>query len=141
MPIKHCEKDGKPGFSWGNTNKCWTYDPKSEASKKKAKANCIKQAIAIEGPDKFKKEVSKADIEIPVTKEEILSVELSVIFNREKASIDDTGKPYSDKCPECGQEYTTQCRCFIGNRTCANKHNWYHGKNGNAWRGTGHSGS
>lgn len=53
MPIKSCQLNGKPGFKWGNTNKCWTYTPGNEASKKTAKKNCINQAIKIEGPDKF----------------------------------------------------------------------------------------
>ena len=54
MPITSCNSDGKPGFSWGKTSKCWTYTPGDEASKNKAKSNCIKQAIAIEGPERFK---------------------------------------------------------------------------------------
>lgn len=66
MPIKSCQSDGKPGFRWGNTTKCWTYTPGDEASKKEAKRNCIRQAIRIEGPEKFKQimqsEGSQADI-------------------------------------------------------------------------------
>lgn len=81
MPIKHCEKDGKPGFSWGNASKCWTYNPNDEASKKEAKKKCIKQGIAIDGPKKFKEEVSKSDIE--VSAKEIMEVELADFFKKE----------------------------------------------------------
>jgi hypothetical protein len=54
MPINQCEFNNKPGFKWGHTNKCWTYNPRDEQSKKEAKKNCIRQAIRIEGPEKFK---------------------------------------------------------------------------------------
>jgi len=59
MPIKACKKNGKPGFIWGNSSKCWTYTPGDKASMMAAKKACVRQAIAIEGPSKFKKEVSK----------------------------------------------------------------------------------
>lgn len=58
MPIKHCKKDGKSGFKWGNSAKCWTYTAGDKASMMAAKKACIRQAIAIAGPQKFKEEVS-----------------------------------------------------------------------------------
>lgn len=30
-----------------------------------------------------------------------------------------------DECPTCGGEYTMQCRCLLGNRRCANGHEWH----------------
>lgn len=83
MPIKSCNKNGKPGFSWGNTNKCWTYDPKSEASKKKAKQNCLKQGYA-EDPKHFKEEISKST---DITKEELLEAEISMFFTKENNEL------------------------------------------------------
>jgi hypothetical protein len=61
MPIKSCTENKKPGYRFGNTNKCWTYTLGDEASRKKAKQNCIKQGYA-EDPNHFKKEMSDADL-------------------------------------------------------------------------------
>lgn len=52
MPLKRCKKEGKSGWQWGDSGVCYT----GKDGKKKA----IKQGIAIEGPDKFKKEMKKA---------------------------------------------------------------------------------
>lgn len=98
MPIKHCEKNGKPGFSWGNSSKCWTYDPKNESSKKKAKANCIKQAIAIEGLQKFKEEMATAT---NVTKDEVLQAQLSAIFDKAEDMEEDEPSEEVMMCPDC----------------------------------------
>ena len=54
MPLKRCSESGKSGWKWGNSGKCYV----GKGGKKKA----IKQGIAIEGPDKFKEEVSKAGL-------------------------------------------------------------------------------
>lgn len=53
MPINKCTSNGKPGFKWGNSNKCWTYTPNNVKSRQEAKKKCIQQAIKIEGPEKF----------------------------------------------------------------------------------------
>jgi len=50
MPLKKCQKNGKSGWKWGDSGKCYT----GPGAKKKA----IKQGIAIEGPDKFAKKAS-----------------------------------------------------------------------------------
>jgi hypothetical protein len=52
MPLKRCKKDGKSGWKWGDGGACYTG--------KNGKKLAIKQGIAIEGPDKFKK-VMEAD--------------------------------------------------------------------------------
>lgn len=46
MPVKSCTLDGKPGFKWGDSGKCYTYDPKSETSKKNAEKKAYVQGIA-----------------------------------------------------------------------------------------------
>ncbi len=49
MPIKQCsDKDGKPGFKYGDSGHCYTYTPGDEASKKAAKSKAVKQGQAIE---------------------------------------------------------------------------------------------
>ena len=45
MPVQSCTKDGKPGFRWGKTGKCYTYS--NEKSRKEAIAKAQKQARAI----------------------------------------------------------------------------------------------
>lgn len=30
-----------------------------------------------------------------------------------------------DNCPVCGKEYVARCRCLLGNKTCANGHDWH----------------
>jgi len=51
MPLQRC---GKGGWRWGDVGKCY----EGPGGKKKA----IRQGIAIEGPDKFKKEASAAEL-------------------------------------------------------------------------------
>ncbi|MCZ7406342.1 MAG: hypothetical protein O8C67_15635 [Candidatus Methanoperedens sp.] len=42
-----CSEDGKPGFKWGESGACHTYDPGSEISKIKARERARKQGIAV----------------------------------------------------------------------------------------------
>jgi len=49
MPIKSCQLDGKPGWKWGDSGKCYIYQPDSEASSKSAKRKAIRQGIAAGG--------------------------------------------------------------------------------------------
>ena len=47
MPIKECQSDKDPGFKWGDSGKCYTYDPKNEGSKRHARKKATSQGIAI----------------------------------------------------------------------------------------------
>ena len=47
MPVKNCEENGKPGFKYGDSGKCYTYDTNNEGSKRNAKKQAIIQGIAI----------------------------------------------------------------------------------------------
>jgi len=47
MPVKDCEKDGKPGKKWGDVGKCFTYTAGDEDSRKRAEAKAIDQGQAI----------------------------------------------------------------------------------------------
>jgi len=47
MPVKECEDSGKPGYKYGDSGKCYTYTPKDEVSRNKAKRQAIIQGIAI----------------------------------------------------------------------------------------------
>jgi len=48
MPVKPCRSDGKPGFKWGDSGKCYTYTPGNETSRKRAKDKAAKQGRAIQ---------------------------------------------------------------------------------------------
>lgn len=48
MPVKKCEKDGKPGYKYGDEGKCYTYEKGNEEERKKAKEKAFKQGAAIQ---------------------------------------------------------------------------------------------
>ena len=48
MPIQSCTEKGLPGYRYGGkSNKCYTYTPGNEKSRKEAKRKAIIQSIAI----------------------------------------------------------------------------------------------
>jgi len=47
MPLTRCEKEGKPGWKWGQSGACYTYDPKKLGSEARAKNKAKEQAAAI----------------------------------------------------------------------------------------------
>lgn len=47
MPVQHCQSDGKPGWRWGQSGKCYVYTPGSEASSNEAKRRAHVQGAAI----------------------------------------------------------------------------------------------
>ncbi len=48
MPVIECINNDKPGYKWGESGKCYTYDPNNEQSKNMAKAKAERQGRAIE---------------------------------------------------------------------------------------------
>lgn len=46
MPIQSCSLNGKPGYKYGQSGKCYTYNPNDEGSKKKARNKARKQGVA-----------------------------------------------------------------------------------------------
>ena len=49
MPIISCEENGKPGYKYDESGKCYTYSKDDENSRKEAKKKAILQGVAIEG--------------------------------------------------------------------------------------------
>ncbi len=47
MPIMHCEKDGKPGYKYGDSGACYTYTPGNVRSQATARLKAEMQAAAI----------------------------------------------------------------------------------------------
>ena len=47
MPVKECQENGKPGYKYGDSGKCYTYTPNDAIERNKAKRQAIIQGIAI----------------------------------------------------------------------------------------------
>lgn len=47
MPVETCQKDGKPGYRYGKTGKCYTYTAGNEGARKRAKQKAHEQGAAI----------------------------------------------------------------------------------------------
>jgi hypothetical protein len=47
MPVKECQDNGKPGYKYGDSGKCYSYTPNNEGSRRNAKKSAIIQGIAI----------------------------------------------------------------------------------------------
>lgn len=50
MPVRKCAENGKPGYRYGKSGKCYTYTPGNEASRKRAKQKAIIQGSTYEKP-------------------------------------------------------------------------------------------
>jgi len=47
MPVKECMKDGKQGYRWGSSGRCYTYTKGDKASEAEALRKAHKQERAI----------------------------------------------------------------------------------------------
>lgn len=82
MPLKKCQSDGKSGYKWGDSGKCYTG--------KNSKKNAIKQGVAIEGPEKFASKASEEECQLALEQAmEISFVDRMVISSilRKKETI------------------------------------------------------
>jgi len=48
MPVKSCQENGKPGWKWGDSGKCYTYTPGDKVSSERAREKAKKQGRAIQ---------------------------------------------------------------------------------------------
>lgn len=46
MPVQSCTEEGKPGYKYGESGKCYTYTAGNETAKKAAKLKAIRQGVA-----------------------------------------------------------------------------------------------
>lgn len=101
MPIKSCTTDGKPGYKWGESGKCYTYTPGDKASMKAAKAKAIKQAVA--ASYKGGKQVTKVDLSIQMQEITEKNVPLAVcsVCLYEAQGFVDGADPITLPCPVC----------------------------------------
>lgn len=56
MPLKECTENGRPGYKWGDSGKCYTYTPGDDEGRREAKRRAYVQGYAIEG-DVINKEI------------------------------------------------------------------------------------
>jgi len=47
MPVKSCSENGKSGFKWGDSGKCYTYTKGDEEEKNSAKQKAYLQGAAV----------------------------------------------------------------------------------------------
>ena len=88
MPVKDCQDNGKPGLKWGDSGKCYTYDPKNEGSKRNAKKEAITQGLAI---GEFA-EVEMADIKVSFDYDDTLTTKKGLDLLRKE--LDDKNTIY-----------------------------------------------
>lgn len=48
MPVESCQRDGRPGYRWGQAGTCYTYAPGSDSAREAAHARAARQGRAIE---------------------------------------------------------------------------------------------
>lgn len=64
IPIKACSEDGKSGFKWGDSGKCYLHDG-TEAGIKAAKEKAVKQGLAEGGEELDEVEMTKINASEP----------------------------------------------------------------------------
>lgn len=47
MPVQQCREKGRPGFRWGESGKCYTYDPSNKRARLRARLQAEAQGEAI----------------------------------------------------------------------------------------------
>ena len=47
MPVQKCMANGRPGFKWGKSGKCYTYTPGNDKSRDQAKQKAEHQGRAV----------------------------------------------------------------------------------------------
>jgi hypothetical protein len=52
MPVQACNKDGKPGYKYGEQGVCYTYMAGNKASRNAAYAKAVRQGQAIKAGGK-----------------------------------------------------------------------------------------
>jgi hypothetical protein len=69
MPVMACTLEGKPGYKYGDSGKCYTYSPGDEPGRKEAKRKAHIQGAAIEARTGEKvtdeKGLDVADVHVP----------------------------------------------------------------------------
>jgi len=47
MPLQRCQLNGKQGWKWGASGKCYTYEEKNETSQKTARRKAARQGVVV----------------------------------------------------------------------------------------------
>lgn len=51
MPVRKCYQNGKPGFQWGESGKCYTYTRNDKESRERARSKAVAQGQAIKAKE------------------------------------------------------------------------------------------
>lgn len=89
MPVQTCSLDGKPGYKWGNSGKCYTYAAGDENARKQAKRKAYIQGAAIEEkstqtlgavfqPDETYENMNAMSNQTPIALHEVSSAKVDV---------------------------------------------------------------
>ena len=108
MPVQECTLDGKPGFRWGQSGRCYTYTPGDEDSRNEAKRRAHVQGYAIEqsgGEGRSMNDVSYRKA-FPATIKKIAPQESDLEAMRQYAPGDVTAEDYFCGTMEvCNDQY------------------------------------
>jgi hypothetical protein len=47
MPVQPCQEEDRPGFRWGESGKCYTYEPGNERARLRARLKAEAQGEAV----------------------------------------------------------------------------------------------
>lgn len=103
--------NGKSGWKYGDSGKCYTGPD--------AKKNATKQGLAIDGPDKFKKEeASQRPLSLlELVDEELLTFAYMPKSERDKLSDEDFALPSKRKYPITNQKHLDSAVKLMGKAT------------------------
>ena len=63
MPVMSCNENNRPGYKYGASGKCYTYNTGDKKGAARAKLNAYKQGIAITGGTMKEKDSTEMEVE------------------------------------------------------------------------------
>ena len=63
MPVMSCNENNRPGYKYGASGKCYTYNTGDKKGAARAKLNAYKQGIAITGGTMKEKDSTESEVE------------------------------------------------------------------------------
>ncbi len=124
MPVNSCSSNGKPGYKWGDSGKCYTYTPNDETSMKDAKKKALAQGIAIGEIEVKNKDLVNKVAEDLAEEEAMLATALIAIAEKYgKFNEDEEGiwagydSPEENEVKDIGVK-CANCVLYEGNGVC-----------------------
>ena len=63
MPVMPCNENNRPGYKYGASGKCYTYNSGDKKGASRAKLNAYKQGMAVTGGTMKEKDYTEAEVE------------------------------------------------------------------------------